>query len=201
MPNSNKQLTNQQLAVSVEQRMADVVRNDVIEKTDLFYDALVVNAEPTAKLPEAVFVEHFLPYFSGEKPMTRENKVMENWVSISGTPTNEVAIIGTNNEVLFKVPAVFDTNLMDVTNRNASVAMANIYSGFSMRNNNLPVIANNYLAGALTEKQSELLSSEGAKTETERRWTSIMARYNKAGQSASGSSAPAQTPDDDVEYD
>ena len=186
-------------------RLADIAKKDAIAKIDFAFDSLVTNAQPTAVVPEDVFVYHFLPYFSGEKPMAADSKVMENWVGISGTPTNEVLVVDKTGKPLYKVPPVFDTHVLDVTKRNIGQSMSDIYSGFAMRNNNLPVQANNFLMNALGQRMDGLVGKKEVKlSETQQRWQDIMTRYGKKPVSEKQSLLPNTTtenPGDDLVYD
>lgn len=193
---------------SIQNRLAEIAKKDAIAKIDFAFESLVTKAQPTAVIPEDVFVYHFLPYFSGEKPMTPETRVMENWVGISGTPTNEVTVVDKAGKPLYKVPPVYDTHVLDVTKRNIGQSMSDIYSGFAMRNNNLPVAANNFLMNELGKRMDGLVGDKEIKlTETQQRWQEIMARYGKSPvvpQPASTvqSTTPAATDKaDDLVYD
>lgn len=184
-------------------KMTDYAMQEAAKKMEFVFDALVTHAEPTAKIPEDVFVHHFLPYFSGEKPMTKENKVMENWVAISGTPTNEVAVMDKTGKELYRVPPVFDTNILDVTSRNLGESMSDIYAGFAMRKNNLPAIANKFLAGSLENRLSTLVDVSEA-SPNQKRWNDIISRYQKPNTGALVSKPKQETqalPDDDLVYD
>lgn len=184
-------------------KMTDRAMQEAAKKIEFVFDALVAHAEPTAKIPEEVFIHHFLPYFSGEKPMTKESKVMENWVSISGTPTNEVAVLDKTGKELYRVPPVFDTNILDVTSRNLGESMSDIYAGFAMRKNNLPAIANTFLANSLENRLSTLVDA-GEASPNQKRWSEIISRYQKPNTNAltPKSIQPAKAlPDDDLVYD
>ncbi len=195
-------MTNQvSTADRVMARIGDAARDDITKKIDSAFDALVVNAQPEVKLPEQVFVHHFLPYFSGQKPMTKEDRVIENWVAIAGTPTNEVAIVGNDGAVLFNVPPVFDTSSLDVTTRNVGESMGDIYAGFAMRRNNIPAVANTYLAASLDNKHNEIVNEPTGTVQ--KRWQAIMDRYNIAGAkpAVATSTVGDDEPNDDLVYD
>lgn len=195
------------MANNINARLAEIAKQDAIEKIDFAFQSLVVKAPPTAIIPEDVFVYHFLPYFSGKKPMTPEDRVMEKWVGISGTPTNEVTVVDKTGKPLFSVPAVYDTHVLDVTKRNIGQSMSDIYSGFAMRNNNLPVQANNFLMNALGHRVEGLVGEKETKlTETQQRWYDIIQRYNtdpktQAAQTPVAKSDPKQEVSDDLLYD
>lgn len=192
---------------NINARLAEIAKQDAIEKIDFAFQSLVTNATPTAVLPEDVFVHHFLPYFSGKKPMVPDDRVMEKWVGISGTPTNEVTVVDKAGKPLFRVPAVYDTHVLDVTKRNIGQSMSDIYSGFAMRNNNLPVQANNFLMNALGQRVEGLVGEKESKlTETQQRWRDIIQRYNTDAKTQPATVAipkndPKQEVSDDILYD
>lgn len=67
----------------------------------------------TAQFPEALFLQHFFPFFIGDVPPTN---LINNttWIDkVAGDSRNPVEIINEKGEVLFTVPPMFDTSVLD----------------------------------------------------------------------------------------
>lgn len=73
----------------------------------------LAEAAPKAVFPEALFVEFFLPLFADEIQPTPELNVV-TWIEkVAGGETVAVDIVDTNNNVLFTVPPLFDTSVLE----------------------------------------------------------------------------------------
>ena len=164
---------------------------------DSIFDMLIVKSETyNHKLPEDIFINYFLPAFSGEVQL--ESSVMNDWIDVAGSPTNEVDIINTKNEVIFSVPSLFDTNVINTVTKSSAPTLKTIYEGFDMRNNNIPVAASAFLKNELDKKVSDI-TIEGNNNSTAR-WATILKRYGKeTGEVVDKSFTPDE--DDDLIYD
>lgn len=198
---TDKKVTGTELANTLEQRMMDAATADLIAQMDSVHDALVVNTSSIdAVLPESIFVNYFLPYFSGEMPITLADKVLTEWVSIAGTPTNEISIIDTTNKVLFKIPSLFDTSIIDVLKRGVGESMGDIFTGYELRKNNIPSVANRFLNDSLADKAPSIIKQSTQLTNGEKRWSEIFERYGK-GKGVASTTTPEAAGVDDVEYE
>lgn len=184
---------NNQVA-KIEKAISNLQLNDIREKTDFFHDSLVAKT-PKARLPESIFRSHFLPYFAGQTGITKDSNVLVEWISVAGSPMSEVDVIDQNQNVLFTVPALFDTNIIEIAKREAGKSLADIYQNFELRNNNIPAVAQNYLSHALADKLQEIQKPSEYRHQNEQRWTSILEHYGV--QSASGKAATSQQTNDD----
>jgi hypothetical protein len=66
-------------------------------------------------MQESVFVQNFLPFFLGEIEDNEQTNFGLTWAALSGRGTSEVQIIDANGTALYRVPAFFDTEVIDVT--------------------------------------------------------------------------------------
>lgn len=80
----------------------------VLADVGSFFDGLVTEYKKEHnRLPEIIFKNTFLPYFSGEKPIEEGSSILADWFSVAGSHTAEVTIIDNQTgEPLFDVPAV-----------------------------------------------------------------------------------------------
>lgn len=153
--------------------MNEDLNPELISSINDSFKSLVADV-PVSKLPEDIFKNYFLPYFTGEKTPSRAEPVFARWVGIAGNPVAPVDIIDKNEEVLFRVPPLYDTGLMsDLQGK----TMREIFAQYNLYNNNLPQVANNFLTKALTAK-SENYDSVSLK-DAEVQWKAILKRYDK----------------------
>ena len=131
----------------------------------------MLNSKPKGSLPENVFASYFLPYFSGITPIMPESTVIADWISIAGAPTNEVDIVDQTGRVIFTVPPLFDTGVIDTTRD--SGRFISIYDQYTLQNTNIPSLANNFLMNALANKASEIDTS----VQPVDTWLAILKRY------------------------
>ena len=134
-------------------------------------------------LPEKIFINNFLPYFSGKKDITPEDNPYAAWAEVAGTLTAEVAIINEHNQVLFMVPAIYNTealgSLTDSKNKDVSIQalvnLSNLERGIS------PIAAEAGFKNNINEKIKKVNESSPKQVENEKRWNEIFARYGTAG--------------------
>lgn len=170
------------------------------EATDDLFDAMIVNNKNNV-LPEHIFTQYFLPYFAGKLPITKETTVMVDWVSVAGSPVAEVDIIDGNSNVMFTVPSLFDTKIINPTRDVSEETLGQIYGLYSLKTNNLPVVATRYLNNALDQK-TEVMIEEPSTKDT--RWNDILTRYNMQpidSNTENATSSKHQEVDDDLIYE
>lgn len=175
-------------------------RDEIATNISASFDALVAN-NPNNVLPESLFVELFLPYFIGEKVINQADRdVITDWISVAGTPMARVDIIDNAGKTLFAVPPLYDTKIINVANRAAGAAIADVYAEFSLRKNNSPIAAENFLASALLQTSDKITQPENAAKELGSEWEAIRARYRGNNNDVKGSNVSVD-PNDDVIYD
>jgi len=135
---------------------------------DLAYSGLVED-QPKGKLSEKIFVQYFLPYFSGKTPITEE--VINQWVSVAGGMTREVDIVDGKGEFLFTVPALYDTGT--VTVRDDKISIFDVVSTANLHNERVPGSGDPYIAKA-SEETEKLVN----KSKITQFWEEMSKRYN-----------------------
>jgi predicted HAD superfamily phosphohydrolase YqeG len=187
-------------ANDISNRINNSILTKVQGEIDEVYDSLVVQQNRNT-LPEAIFVNHFLPFFSGEKPNDPQNNILQQWVSVAGNATAEVAVVNEKNEVIYNVPALLDTDILNIANNNASRSFSQIYDNYKIRAKNIPAVGEKFLSDALSDKFKDLTTNnETGPSENEVRWNSIFERYGKLNKN-SQSSKTSEGPEEDVTYD
>ncbi len=138
----------------------------------------LVSEEMYGKLPERLFIELFLPYFSGEKSIAEDSDgIIAKWISVAGSPANKVRIIDDDMNTLFVTPPLFSTSILNTLN-NSGVSLSKIYHNYTLRKNNLPIVGERYLDDAMSDKAKNLIT-DVVNLESERGWQDIFSRYNK----------------------
>jgi hypothetical protein len=170
------------------------------EATEDLFNAMIVEGTNNV-LPEHIFTQYFLPYFAGKLPITKETTVMVDWVSVAGSPVAEVDIIDGNRNVLYTVPSLFDTKMINPSRSADEESLGQIYGLYSLKTNNLPIIADRYLNNALDEKTDVLIDSSLAK---DTRWDDILTRYDMQpidAKTQNAMSSKLHEVDDDLIYE
>lgn len=126
------------------------------------------------RIPESLFMNYFLPCFTGNQP-NNPNWVVE-WISVAGTPMAEVTVFDdATRQDLFNVPGILHTN--NLFTAATQGGLSNVFSRFEQINSNLPSSGMAYLFGALGEKNAEILQHNNLDAVKER-WRAILQRYN-----------------------
>ena len=181
-----------------EKQYLDAIAKNIQESTNDVFDSLVSNSDNNV-LPENIFVQYFLPYFSGKLPITKQTSVMTDWVSVAGSPVAEVDIIDQQNQVLFTVPSLFDTKIINPIRGDESESISQIYNQYSLKNNNIPIVATRYLSNAMDSKSEEILNEVQQK---DTRWDNILNRYGiESPNQQKKITSIEEEPEDDLIYD
>lgn len=160
-------MSEQNKVIKIANKEREHIINDLKNKINIIYDG--INVKNT--LPESIFVNYFLKFFTGEK--TSDTWVLE-WISIAGTPMSRVTIIDdVTKEPLYEVPAIISSSNL---NNNPTVSLSDITKRYEMENNNIPDIAkynfynnlDNYIQNNI-QVQRNTINDE---------WLNIYKRYN-----------------------
>lgn len=70
-----------------------------------------------ASIPESLFVQMFLPFFSGER-VVEGDELPAKWIALAGNPFKPVQVFSeSTREILYTVPPFFDEGAFTVSNR------------------------------------------------------------------------------------
>jgi len=185
-------------AVEDEMRKMHVERIQLVTDT-IANDLLVEAAKETPKLPEEIFVTHFLPVFSGEKTLVGNSDTLEIWLGIAGSHTSEVSIINKEGHELFRVPPLVDTSHINTLDRDPGNSFADITALSMLYSNNIMAEGERYLTQNVNKKMDEIVSEPTYSNKE--RWDAIMRRYDKLPNNASKTPINKTESDDLIEYD
>ena len=131
-------------------------------------------------LQESLFVNHFLPYFSGERQVEDFNDFMVNWVKVTGAPNNGVLIIDQGGNILYEVPPIVDTSLIDLKRIDPTNNLRDYVELYKLTAYNLPpaIAQQKFVAEGSVKINSKLTDQSVLLNKHVEAWNSILARYN-----------------------
>jgi len=173
---------------------------------DTHYGALVLSMTQSeiVKLPEYVFVRAFLPFFCGEKKITEQPNILPSWIGIAGSPSKEVDIVDEKGEILFRVPAMNDTSVIDSLNKKNGRSLQAIVQNYHRYQGITPINGENFLANAIADKIQAIRTTSESFTENEKKWNEIFIRYGKMKSTEPELVAvdkSSRLDEDEIEYD
>lgn len=186
------------MANQLEDAYVQNLKDNLTKQADSFYDALVENTT-RSHVPEDLFRDYFLPYFINEVPISSNPEVISKWIGIAGTPMSKVDVVNDADEVIYTVPSLFDTTIINSSERRPGDSIADISAEFDLKNNNIPAVAQSFLSQQLDRKLS-IVDQNRINSQARQEWSDIFKRY--------GINKKLETPQlnstevvDDVEYD
>ena len=108
---------------------------------------------PKTKIPEPVFREIFLPYFTGEKEPSKNEDAIAHWVGLVGSATEPAEIVNVKGEVLFEVPPMYDSSRINTVKETEDTSnLGTIFTVYSEQAVVHRALGNKYLAEELAKK-------------------------------------------------
>lgn len=142
---------------------------------DFINELIEVVTPPLKKVPEPVFREIFLPYFTGEKVPTKDNDVLAHWAGIVGSATDAAEVVNVKGEVLFEVPPLIDTSHLVISRKEDNgVNFGKIFEVYEDQARVHPNLGKNYLVEELSKKSATTLGGSQDTTG----WVPVLKHYN-----------------------
>ena len=88
-----------------------------------------------------------------------------------------VDIIDNTGEVIFTVPPLFDTNMLEILKRERGESLRDIYDNYTLHGNNIRSTAENYLNTALSSKLEKIKATTEPSESKTIAWSTIFDRY------------------------
>ena len=129
-----------------------------------------------ARIPESLFVNMFLPFFSGQR-VVEEDAMPAKWIGIAGNPFASVQVFSdSTREILYTVPPLFDIDAVGLSNRKRGGIhhMVRMVADLSLIH---PSQGINYFNKYISELEILHDRKEEAVAQT-RVWMEIFKRYN-----------------------
>lgn len=173
----------QQTINTVLANQANTIANKLMEKVSDAFTELVTEYE-YPRLPESLFVNHFLPMFCGKvSPTTKEGlELLRKWLIIARDNLNEVTIFKDDTgEPLFNVPAINSPDIINVAyNKDRKLPSIDDLVGLAESlSNTIPARGANFYAKAMDVRTDVITVNKTVPklTELSNRWTDIFNRY------------------------
>jgi len=165
--------------VTNEQILNNAFDTVLATKADLIQElhtSLVTDFKSKAgNLPESIWVQYFLPYFSGASEFKDNPKVYSDWLSIAGGPSHEVNILGPDGSVLFIVPKIESTELIKIGANTTSMREITNMSMLLDRSGNS---STNYAITEYEKMFNEMVDTNHINEDDLNKWLYIFKRYN-----------------------
>lgn len=169
---------------------------------DKTHHALVMQpALEKARVPEPVFKDHFLPYFSGTLSVNDNADVIPMWIGIAGSPSAEVSVVDATGNVLYDVPAIMDLTIINAAKHKLGESLAEIYNQYDLHSSQLPVVGERFLADAIQKKTPTMFKPSEKFTENTNRWNQIFDRYDLKHSPTSNKAEPKTKIEGDLDLD
>lgn len=162
-------------------------------QSNFIYKSLVEEQDVNI-LPEPIFVQHFLPYFSGQVAIDETSTIYAEWLSVSGGPHKPVDIIDQHGNVLYRVPPVYST--YNISTDPDRPDIASIIIAYSQHESHIPGSGESMFHD---EIKNYLDSMDVETREYIEQWTNIFRRYGLIQDNAKDSNNIVDD-DDILEY-
>ncbi len=129
-----------------------------------------------AVLPEHIFVRDFLPCFAAKKTPENVDEVFAVWFSISDGPLRPVDIIDGSRNVLFTVPAMQNTRIFNPLN-DSEIRFVDVVTTAKQAAMMSEIAGDNVITSAIDAKFDQMYDPKRMRTEDEKVWDAIFARY------------------------
>lgn len=175
-------------------------KNELLIAENNAFQGLVEN-QPRARLPEPLFKEHFWPYFNHDKEASRDDSVFAQWVGVAGSPTSEVDVFNEVGEVVFTVPALLNTGILDVLQSgHRQQPIKTTFLEAQRLAADLPDVATSFFENMLQHKLGDISSARPPQEKDVANWKKIAEFYGTSAPTAVAQ-ANKVSPDDELQYD
>lgn len=142
--------------------MVENIEQQSLEESRVFIESFSDQiAEPLVKVPEPVFREIFLPYFTGQKKADLDHNAVAHWSGLVGGATSAAEVVNIKGETLFVVPPLFDSGLLNVEKKDRT-SFATIFIEASEESRVHKAAGRAVVSKGLSEKLEHALSGEGS---------------------------------------
>ncbi len=153
---------------------------DLAAEGDFISEMTKAIKEPPKRVPEYVFREIFLPAFAGTDPEVskKSGDFIAHWVGVVGSPTESAEVVDHVGNVLFNVPPIYDSSLLNTTKaERPSMSYSSILTNLSETSKVNPQAAWGEFAHKTTERLDSSLSAQSDSNPTVQGWSKIFEYY------------------------
>lgn len=171
---------------------------DMEAERDFINSVTETITEPLKKIPEPVFREIFMPYFTGEKKPTEKDPAIAHWAGLVNGGTEAAEVVDMKGEVLFVVPPLYNSRVIDTLRKDRSQSFSSIFTEFADQSTVHKPSATREMAGQLAKKLDKAISTEDRSTASG--WQKIREHYGLAPKQASAGQGPKARAEDDPDF-
>lgn len=162
----------------------------------------IVGTHTNQRIPEPVFRHHFLPHFSGNVETPQGRNVLAEWVGVAGSPMAKVDVVDENNNVLFTVPPVMDSSIINLNKVNGR-SLSDLVGEYNLHKNHSPGRGITYLANNVQPKLQEIVPGHSDESQAVSEWSKVFNFYNLDNQAETSSDSKKEDSDgsEDLVYE
>lgn len=142
------------------------------------------NSEPLAQLREDLFVNIFLPFFSGEE--NTYNVGLGNWETVAANKIpganglyKEVEVVDNTGQVLFRVPPIYDLDAINPTKLSNTISLEDLFKQAEILALIKPQLAVKNNSLIFSRLLSKMKVNKNNSESYLLRWREIFRRYGK----------------------
>lgn len=185
-----------------ENMTREITRVDMESERDFIDNLMGEIVEPLKKVPEPVFKEIFLPYFTGEKKATEKDAAIAHWIGLVNGGTEAAEVVNMKGEVLFVVPPLYDSSNIDTLKKAKGRSFSSIFTEFTDQASVHRGTAIREMTENLAEKLDSVVKTETPADSDKPSWGKIRQYYGLAGAPEVKSATPARkTVEEDPDFD
>lgn len=192
---------NNKLRILADKFTEQISKIDMENEKTFINELIDAVTTPKARIPEPVFREIFLPYFTGEKEPSRNEDAIAHWVGLVGSGTESADVVNVKGEVLFEVPPMYDSSRVNtVKTADDSTNLGSIFTIYAEQAVVHPALGNKYLGEELAKK-TKYISKEASQDGPS--WNGVLEYYGliKKEPTAAEKQKAAGNSDDDLVFD
>lgn len=184
--------------MELEQAVVNQMMDNAKKRIDFIHNRLAETAT-RVRFPINLFNDYFAPYFFGQKPISEQSDIFATWIGIAGSPTSEVDVIDTTGNIVFTVPPLFNTDVIDILRKDSE--LSRVIDSYNTYSNALPAVAMGFVKNNLLPAADNALNTIG-KADKITGWAKIAQYYTpKEQKSQPIISSIGNNEDTDLNYD
>ncbi|HXQ32491.1 MAG TPA: hypothetical protein VN843_00580 [Anaerolineales bacterium] len=130
------------------------------------------------QLPEYLFVNMFLPYFTGKVADNAHLNMTTKWIAVAGSAMNPVDVIDGTGKVLFTVPSLMSSDFLRTKENIRSKSFNDIFNDAKKQSTRIPTLGEKIIGTEGVKKMQDLSKNLRQQDDKESQWDYIFHRYH-----------------------
>ena len=159
--------------------IGDMIWKDLVNRTNSLKQMFAeVETEHIHSIPEDIFVNMFLPLFSGELT-TNTTELLKQWYTLAGTPYAAVNVIDAKGNVVATVPPIKNRDILPISSkRDERHSLETTFEIAKQKASLSPNLAQNIVINELNNRFLTKVNVNTNNSITEQ-WTALLKHYGK----------------------